>query len=138
MEDFRAQSVEPPFQLERRSPFARVSNKKSEKDGDTDIEAEVCGGSVGNEPSHNLICSPRYEASIYEISLSPLFSVFGRPLFSGGSSSLGGFRGHDLTYELEPLRVVVAYGIEWGEESDNVVIDYDKELGILGKVPRSL
>ena len=43
------------------------------------------------------------------------FSVFGRPLLSGGSSGVG--ESHELEDlgETEPLRVVMANGSEWGK-----------------------
>ena len=46
---------------------------------------------------------------------SPLFSVFGRPLLSGGSSGLGDFCEHESLGDMEPLRVVPGDGREWGK-----------------------
>ena len=43
---------------------------------------------------------------------SPLCSVFGRPLLSGGSSGLGVYHGHEAMGDIEPLRVVSADSIE--------------------------
>ena len=47
---------------------------------------------------------------------SPCFSVFGRPLLSGGSSGLGEIFHENVDVgEMEPLRVVSADGREWGK-----------------------
>ena len=43
-----------------------------------------------------------------------IFSVFGRPLLSGGSSGLGESHVLEDLGEMEPLRVVLADGREWG------------------------
>ena len=48
----------------------------------------------------------RYETVSSSISFSPLCSVFGRPLLSGGPSGLGNYHGHEEMGDLEPLRVV--------------------------------
>ena len=44
-----------------------------------------------------------------------IFSVFGRPLLSGGSSGLGDFHEYEDLGEMEPLRVVSTDGREWGK-----------------------
>ena len=44
-----------------------------------------------------------------------IFSVFGRPLLSGGSSGLGESHMFEDLGETEPLRVVLADGREWGK-----------------------
>ena len=44
-----------------------------------------------------------------------IFSVFGRPLLSGGSSGLGDFHEYEDLGEMEPLRVVSADNREWGK-----------------------
>ena len=46
---------------------------------------------------------------------SPIFSVFSRPLLSGGSSGLGDFHEHEALGEMEPLRVLSIDGREWGK-----------------------
>ena len=140
-EDFRAQvPAKPPIQLETCSPSletrspAKVSKKMSkEKNGDTDSEEEVLEGSSSIEPFQNPNISPRYEASTFENSPSPLFSVFVWPLLSRGSSGMGGFSGHDSPSALEPLRVVAANGTEWGEEPINALVEYDQKRGNLGQ-----
>ena len=44
-----------------------------------------------------------------------IFSVFGRPLLSGGSSGLGESHEHEDMGEMKPLRLVLADGREWGK-----------------------
>ena len=65
----------------------------------------------------------RYETVSSSISFSPLCSVFGRPLLSGGPSGLGNYHGHEEMGDLEPLRVVSADGIEWGEKTSEDLTD---------------
>ena len=57
---------------------------------------------------------PRYETIPLVDCSPPLFSVFGRPLLSGGSSGLGDFLGHEAMGEIKLLRVVSADRREWG------------------------
>ena len=61
--------------------------------------------------------SSRYETVSSSISFSPLCSGFGRPLLFGGPFGLGNYHGHEEMGDLEPLRVVSADGIEWGEKT---------------------
>ena len=62
---------------------------------------------------------PRFVAlSSVDVS-SPLSSVFGRPLLSGGSSGSGDFCEHDSLGDMEPLRVVSGDGREWGKGTAN-------------------
>ena len=65
----------------------------------------------GPAEENDCVDMQRYGDNLYEQSLSPLFSVFGRPLLLGGSSGMGGSSEHE---DLEPLRVVAADGSEWG------------------------
>ena len=69
----------------------------------------------------------RYETVSSAICSSPLCSVFGRPLLSGGSFSLGVYHGHEAMGDIEPLRVVSADGIEWGETTFEALTDADLE-----------
>ena len=62
----------------------------------------------------------RYVEIPIEQSPLSLFSVFGWPLISGGSSGLGGSLD---TIDLEPLRVVEADGSEWGLENSRVMVE---------------
>ena len=72
----------------------------------------------------------RYGDNLYEQSPSSLFSVFGRPLLPGGFSGLGGTTGDE---DLEPLRVVVADGKEWGLDWSGAIIEVGEELGVAGQ-----
>ena len=56
---------------------------------------------------------------------SPIFSIFGRPLLSGGSSGLRDIYEYEALGEMEPLRVVSADGREWGKG----IIDVPMEGG---------
>ena len=70
----------------------------------------------------------RYETVSSSICSSPLCSVFGWPLLSGGPSSLGDYHGHEEMGDIEPLRVVSADGIEWGEKTSEALTDADLEI----------
>ena len=59
---------------------------------------------------------------------SPLFSVFGRPLLSGGSSGLGDLYEHESLGDMEPLRVVSSDGREWGKGIANALMEDVQEL----------
>ena len=63
---------------------------------------------------------PRFETLSSTDCSSPLFSVFGRPLLSGGPSGLG---------DMEPLRVVSVDGREWGKGTDSALTENDQESG---------
>ena len=65
----------------------------------------------------------RYETESSSISFSPLCSVFGRPLLYGGPSGLGNYHGDEEMGDLEPLRMVLADGIEWGEKTSEDFMD---------------
>ena len=54
----------------------------------------------------------RYETVSSSIYSSPLCSVFGWPLLSGGPSGLGDYHRHEEMGDIEPLRVVSADGIK--------------------------
>ena len=57
------------------------------------------------------------------------FSVFGRPLLSGGFSG----RGASLMEEVLPLRVVATDGREWGSESPGGIRDEGEETDVIGQ-----
>ena len=59
---------------------------------------------------------------------SPRFSVFGRPLLSGGSSGLGDLYEHESLGDMEPLRVVSSDGKEWGKGIANALIEDVQEV----------
>ena len=72
---------------------------------------------------------------------SPTFSVFGRPLLSGGSSSLGDFHEYEALGEMEPLRVVSVDGREWGKGIADALMEGGQAsvgLGSLRKEPSNV
>ena len=84
-------------------------------------EAEV------SEDHRSRTFDSRYETVSSSICSSPLCSVFGRPLLSGGPSGLENYHGHKEMRDIEPLRVVSADGIEWGEKTFEALTDADLE-----------
>ena len=66
---------------------------------------------------------PRFETLSSTDCSSPLFSVFGRPLLSGGSSGLGEFIENETLGDMEPLRVVSVDAREWGKGIDNALME---------------
>ena len=69
----------------------------------------------------------RYETVSSSIFSSPLCSVFGRPLLSGGPFGLVDYHRHEEMRDIEPLRVVSADGIEWGEKTSEALTDANLE-----------
>ena len=80
------------------------------------------------EEGYNL--KNRYDDNLYAQSTPIPFSVFGRPLLSGGFSGQGDSLPEKV---LVPLRVVAANGREWGLESPGAIIDVGKEIGVVGQ-----
>ena len=66
---------------------------------------------------------PRFETLSSADCSSPLFSVFGRPLLSEGSSGLGDFLENDTLGDMEHLRVVSVDGREWGKGIANALME---------------
>ena len=79
--------------------------------GFRDSEAEA------TEELSSITFGSRYETAPSCICSSPLCSVFGRPLLSGGPSGLGKYHRQEEVGVIEPLRVVTADGIECGEKT---------------------
>ena len=69
---------------------------------------------------------------------SPLFSVFGRPLLSGGFSGLGDFHEHEALGEMEPLRVVSVDEREWGKGIVDALMEVDQASVGLGPLREEL
>ena len=69
-----------------------------------------------------LVEGPRFDTLPSVDVSSPLFSVFGRPFLSGGSSGSGDFCEHDSLGDMEPLRVVSGDGREWGKGIANALM----------------
>ena len=82
---------------------------------------------VAQAEGYNL--KKRYDDNIITKSTSIPFSVFGRPLLSGGFSS----RGDSLLGKVVPLRVVAADGREWGLERPGGISDEGEETGVVGQ-----
>ena len=59
---------------------------------------------------------------------SSLFSIFGLPLLSGGSSGLGDLFEQESLGDMEPLRVVSSDGREWGKGIANALMEDVQEL----------
>ena len=78
------------------------------------VEAETrCPEEDDPEALRILVNGSRFETASSNDFSSSIFSVFGRPLLSGGSSGLGESLEHEDLGEMEPLRVVLADGSEW-------------------------
>ena len=91
--------------------------------GEEDELSEAAGQAEGHD------FKKRYNENFFSPSTSIPFSVFGRPLFSGGSSGLG----DSLMEKALPLRVVAADGRELGPESSGGIIEEEgKENGVGG------
>ena len=81
---------------------------------------------------------PRYEIVPSVDCSPPLFSVFGRPLLSGGSLDLGDFLRHEAMGEIKPLRVVSTDEREWGEVTIEALMEADQETVGLGPLREEL
>ena len=78
------------------------------------VEAETrCPEEIVPEISRTQEKDSRFETEPSNDFSPTIFSVFGRPLLSGGSS--GEYHDHVDLGEMEPLRVVSADGKEWGK-----------------------
>ena len=88
-------------------------SKSPEVDDDKEIRTHAIG--------------PRFESLSLTDCSSPLFSVFGRPLLTGGSSGLGEFLENEILGDMEPLRVASVDGSEWGTGIDSALIEDGQE-----------
>ena len=93
------------------SSFALV--EKAPKSPEVDDDKELRIHAIG----------PRFETLSSIDCSSPLFSVFGQPLLSGGSSGLREFIENEILGDMEPLRVVSVDGIEWGKGIVSALIE---------------
>ena len=64
----------------------------------------------------------------------PISSVFGRPLLSRDSSGLGDFHEYEALGEMEPLRVVLVDGREWGKGIAVAPLEGVQAVGGLGSL----
>ena len=77
----------------------------------------------------------RFEISML-IDNSPSLSFFGRPLFQGGSSGLGG--SHVLGEEVEgvlPMEIVAVNEMKGGSSQEGMMVEYGQEKGIVEATP---
>ena len=91
--------------------------EKIPKSPEVDVDKELCTHAIG----------PRFESLSLTDCSSPLFSVFGRPLLTGGSSGLGEFLENEILGDMEPLMVMSVDGSEWGTGIDSALIEDGQE-----------
>ena len=91
--------------------------EKTPKSPEVDDDKELRTHAVG----------PRFESLSLTDCSSPIFSVFGRPLLTGGSSGLGEFLENETLGDMEPLRVVSVDGREWGIGIDSALMEEGKD-----------
>ena len=87
--------------------------EKIPKSPEVDVDKELCTHAIG----------PRFDSLSLTDCSSPLFSVFGRPLLTGGFSGLKEFPENEILGDMEPLRVMSVDGSEWGTGIDNALIE---------------
>ena len=79
------------------------------------VEAEYRCSEEDDPEALRILAKGSRSVTVSSNDFSPsIFSVFGRPLLSGGSSGLGEFHELEDLGETESLRVVLADGREWG------------------------
>ena len=108
-----------------KSPITRVLNAGKEGNATHNWEEGEFREDLVQE--NDCVNMHRYGDNLYEQSPFSLFFVFGCPLLSRGFSGLGGTIGDE---DLEPLRVVAAYGREWGLDCSSAIIEEGEELGV--------
>ena len=121
----------------------------AEVEGGMNLDVEQHGKEAAEiKHSHLQVESQRLEAPLvdpvllnrFEISMpidnSPSLSVFGRPLFQGGSSGLGGL--HVLGEEEEgvlPLEIVAENEVKGGSGQEGMMVEYGQEEGFVEVTP---
>ena len=137
------------FQKKKAPSPAQVPSSSfiAEAEGGLNTETEN-HGEVAAETSQVQVESQRGEAPLdepgllnrFEMSMpivnSPSLSFFGRPLFQGGSSGLGG--SHVLGEEVEgvlPLEIVAANEMKEGSSQEGMMVEYRQEEGIVEATP---
>ena len=117
-------SAETPERLEPLSCSSEAGQERNASSQGVDNElSEVAAQAEG----YNL--KKRYDDNLITRSISIPFSVFGRPLLSGGFSG----RVDSLLEKVVPLRVVAADGREWGSERPGGISDEGEETGVVGQ-----
>ena len=106
---------------ERLEPI--LSSSEAEKEGivSSHGEEDVLSKVAAQAEGHKI--KKRYDDNFFAQSISIPFSVFGRPLLPGGSSSLG----ESLMEEALPLRIVGSDGREWISVSPVGISDEGEE-----------
>ena len=123
-QDLFSTSAETPERLEPISCSSEAGQEGNASSlGEDDEPSEVAAQAEG----YNL--KKRYDDNLIIQSTSIPFSVFGRPLLSGGFSG----RGDSLLEKAVPLRVVAADGREWGSESPGGISEEGEETGVVGQ-----
>ena len=119
-------SIEPSMQC---SPFfEEVEGLKEVVDARVSEREGV--GVDGERIEYQSIDFLRYEENFVENSPSFLFSIFGRPLLSRGSSRLGGSCRDEMLTNLELLRLIAADEREWVKEPNKEMFGFEKWVRI--------
>ena len=108
--------------LKRLEPLSCSSEAGHEGNASSQGENDELSEVVAQAEGYNL--KKRYVDNLITQSNSIPFSVFGRPLLSGGFSG----RGDSLLEKVVPLRVVAADGREWGSERPGGITDEGRRL----------
>ena len=114
-------------------------NPDVEKHGEETIETKLSQLQLESQSLEVPVVEPdllnRFEISI-PIDKSPSLSVFGRPLFQGGSSGLGGL--HVLGEEEEdvlPLEIMAENEMKVGLDYEGMMVEYGQEEGLVEATP---
>ena len=105
------------------------------------LEGSRCPEEDDPEALRNHVKGSRFETVPSVDYSSPIFSVFGWPLLSGGSLGLGDFHEYEALGEMEPLRVVSVDGREWGKGIAEAPMEGGQAaegLGSLGEEPSNV
>ena len=116
-----------PETSERLEPISSSSEAGQEENVSSQREEDELSEVPAQVEGHNL--KKRYDDNLITQSISIPFSIFGRPLLSGGFSGLG----DSLLEKALPLRVVAADGREWGSESPSGLSVEEEETGAVGQ-----
>ena len=111
----------------RLEPTSNSSEAGQEGNTSSHGEEDEISEDAARAEGYNL--KKRYDDNLFSQSTFIPFSVFGRPLLSGGCSGLG----ESLLEKALPLRVVAADGREWGSESPSGISDEGEETGVVGQ-----
>ena len=112
---------------ERLEPILSSSEAAQEGIVSSHGEEDVLSEDAAQAEGHKI--KKRYDDNFFAQSTSIPFSVFGRPLLPGGSSSLG----ESLMEEALPLRIVGSDGREWSSESPGGISDEGEEIDAVGQ-----